>query len=154
MADREIPPVRHPRPAYLRPRSLALVGAGGAVGTTVRYLLEAAVIPAPGQVPWVTFVINVTGAFLLGALLTTLARTGEDAGWRRSVRLGVGTGMLGGYTTYSTFAVEVHSLLGAGSTWTGTIYAAGTVLAGVAAAALGLLLARWLVRARGGEAAP
>ena len=153
MADREILP-SSPRPAFLRPGALALVAAGGAVGTTVRYLLEVACTPGAGQVPWVTFVINVTGAFLLGALLTTLARTGEDAGWRRSVRLGVGTGMLGGYTTYSTFAVEVHSLLGAGRTWVGTGYAAGTVLAGVAAAAIGLLLARWLVRARGGEAAP
>ncbi|HLS62792.1 MAG TPA: CrcB family protein [Ruania sp.] len=149
MAAAEIP---HPQPRthpFLQPRSLALVAGGGAVGTTARHLLETAFAPASGAVPWVTLVINVTGAFLLGALLTVLGRTGADVGWRRRVRLGVGTGALGGYTTYSTFAVEVCGLLGAGHTWAGTGYAAGTVLAGVAAAGLGLLLARWLVPLRG-----
>ncbi len=152
MADRENPS-RGVRPPYLRPGSLLLVAGGGAVGTTARHLLEAAFPPAPGEVPWVTLVINVTGAFLLGALLTTLARTGADTGLRRRVRLAVGTGALGGYTTYSTFAVEVWGLLDAGHTWAGAGYTAGMVLAGVLAAALGLLLVRWLVPARGGEAA-
>ena len=148
VASSEIP---HPQPRtrpFLQPRSLALVAGGGAVGTTVRHLLETAVVPAHGQLPWVTFVINVTGAFLLGALVTTLVRTGADVGWRRRVRLGVGTGALGGYTTYSTFAVEACGLLGAGRVWASTGYAVGTVLAGVAAASLGLL-ARWMVPLRG-----
>lgn len=146
-------PPRSTRPLFLRPAYLGLVVAGGAAGTTARYLLESAFVPPAGQVPWVTAVINVTGAFLLGTLLTALARGGADTGVRRGVRIGAGTGVLGGYTTYSTFAVEVHALLGAGLAWTGIGYAVGSVLAGVAAALVGVLLARRLVPARGPGAA-
>src|SRR5690625_4614196 len=149
VAAAEIP---HPQPRtrpFLQPRSLALVAGGGAVGTTARHLLETAFAPASGAVPWVTFVINVPGAFLLGALLTTLARSGADAGWRRRGRVGVGTGALGGYSTCSPGAVEVCGRLGAGRVWASTGDAVGTVGAGVAAAGLGLLRARWLVPLRG-----
>lgn len=150
MADRG---TRRVHPAFLRPGPVLLVAAGGAVGSTVRYLLEAAMVTPAGRVPWVTFMINVSGAFLLGLLLTVLARSGDDAGLRRRLRLGVGTGALGGYTTYSTFAVEVWGLVGAGQRWAAFGYAVGSVLAGVAAATLGLLVARWLVPVRGrGEA--
>jgi CrcB protein len=97
---------RHPA----HPRVLALVVAGGAVGTTLRYLLESAFAAPAGTWPWVTFWINVTGALALGALLEVLAVLGPDEGWRRSVRLGVGTGVLGGFTTYSTFVVETALL--------------------------------------------
>lgn len=142
-----------PRPhrRTIRPVSLGLILAGGAAGTTARYLLEAAFPPPSDHWAWVTFLINVTGAFLLGGLLFGLARRGDDAGARRGLRLVVGTGVLGGFTTYSTFAVEVHDLLGGGQLWTGLGYAVGSVLAGVAAAAGGAMLARRLapVRRRG-----
>lgn len=122
--------------------------AGGAVGTIGRHLLEEAFPPAAGHWPWTTFVINVTGAFLLGALLFGLARRGEDSGMRRQLRLTLGTGVLGAFTTYSTFALEVHDLLGVGHLGTGLGYAAGSVAAGVLAAAAGALLGRRLVPPR------
>lgn len=133
------------RPAVGSLPILGLILAGGAVGSTVRYLLETAFPPAAGHWPWTTFAINLTGAFLLGFLVFALARRGEDSGSRRRLRLVLGTGVLGGFTTYSTFALEVHGLLGGGHLWTGLGYAAGSVLAGVAAAAAGATLARWLV---------
>ncbi|WP_147916382.1 FluC/FEX family fluoride channel [Ruania zhangjianzhongii] len=140
------------RSALPRPAVLGLILAGGAVGTTGRYLLETAFAPPAGHWPWVTFVINVTGAFLLGGLLFGLGRSGEDTGARRGLRLGAGTGLLGGFTTYSTFTLEVHGLFGGGQLWTGLGYAAGSVLTGVAAAAGGALLARWLVPVQRPEA--
>ena len=63
--------------------------------------------------PWATFMINLAGAFILGALLEGLARSGGDTGWRQRVRLFAGTGFCGAFTTYSTLALEV-SLLGQG----------------------------------------
>jgi CrcB protein len=115
----------------------AVVFAGGVVGTAVRAALETAFPAQPGGWPWATFAINVTGAFLLGLLLETLARRGPDAGARQLLRLGLGTGVMGGYTTYSTFAVETVRLLGAGAVLSGLGYALGTVLLGLAAALAG-----------------
>lgn len=129
----------------LRHAPLGMILVGGAAGTAVRHLLESAFPPAAGHWPWTTFLINVTGAFLLGLLVFALARRGEDAGGLRRLRLTLGTGVLGGFTTYSTFALEVHGLLGADHLWIGLGYAAGSVLTGIGAAAGGALLARWWV---------
>ncbi|WP_454730244.1 fluoride efflux transporter FluC [Cellulosimicrobium protaetiae] len=134
-----------------------LVALGGAVGTTARALLEQAFAPVPGSWPWpwTTFWINLAGSFVLGALLETLLRSGPDAGWRRGVRLGCGTGVLGGFTTYSTFAVEVERLASGGHIALGAAYALGSVALGVAAAVGGITLAATVRRrlvARGGGA--
>jgi fluoride exporter len=131
-----------PRPLFVRPGMLALVLVGGACGTLLRYLLVTAFPAAPGTWPWTTFWINVGGSLLLGALLTALARSGPDTGWRRAARLAAGTGFCGGLTTYSTFIVEVDSLIRAGSAWAGVGYAALSVVVGVAAALAGVLLMR------------
>ncbi len=124
-----------------RPRQdpvlLALVVLGGSAGTAARALAEGAFPAMPAGWPWATFVINVTGAFLLGFLLEALCRGGRDEGWRRRVRLGAGTGFLGGYTTYSTFALEVAQRAPA----LAAAYAAATALLGVAAAIAGYRLA-------------
>ena len=118
-----------------------LIVLGGALGTAIRAALEAAQPAQPGGWPWTTFVINVTGAFVLGVLLEALARSGPDTGVRQYLRLGVGTGVLGGYTTYSTFAVESVKLLGGGAVLVGLGYALASVLLGLAAALAGTLLA-------------
>lgn len=126
------------RPPHADLALLALVGAGGAVGTLLRVLVAAA-LPIPG-LPVATLTVNLVGAFLLGALVESLARRGPDVGVRRLLRLGLGTGVLGGFTTYSTLAVETAALpaaLAAG-------YLAGTVVLGAAAAFGGMLLARRL----------
>lgn len=134
------PGPREPR----RPSLLALAGLvalGGALGTTARALLEHT-WPAPaGSWPWTTFVINVAGSFVLGVLLEALRRVGPDDGWRRAVRLGCGTGVLGGFTTYSTFAVEVERLASGGDLGLGAAYAVGSVVLGIAAAVGGIAAA-------------
>jgi fluoride exporter len=127
--------------------TLALILIGGMAGTAVRAGLEAAWPPASGQWPWTTFCINITGSLALGALLEFLG-AGSDDGWRRSVRLGVGTGVLGGYTTYSTFSVETVELLRAGQWLPGLGYAAASVVGGVAAAAAAIAVVRRLRRRR------
>ncbi|MFJ3027554.1 fluoride efflux transporter FluC [Curtobacterium sp. NPDC087080] len=103
-----------PAPARPLPRQTLLVGLGGAIGTAIRLLLTTWLPPVHG-VPVSVFLINITGAFLLGALLETLTRTGPEAGIRRTVRLFVGTGIIGGYTTYSTLAVGVAEVFTPGS---------------------------------------
>ena len=126
--------------------SSTVVLAGGAVGTAVRAALESAFPAEPGGWPWATFSINLTGSFLLGLLLETLSRRGPDAGLRRYLRLGLGTGVMGGYTTYSTFAVETVRLLGlgGGAMFVGLGYALGSVTLGLAAAFAGMwVAARW-----------
>lgn len=114
-----------------------LVGLGGAIGTTVRYLLSLAVPGVAG-----IFAINLSGALILGWLLTALKMRGPDEGRRSTVRLFVGTGVLGGYTTYSTFAFGTVGLLGDGEPALGIAYGVATVVLGTGCAALGILLGR------------
>jgi CrcB protein len=125
------------RPLHLRPWSLGLVFAGGGVGTAGRAVLSTAV-PAPGGVPVVVVAINIVGAFALGLLLARLLRSGPDAGPRRDLRLLLGTGVLGGFTTYSTLATDTVTLLAAGRVGAGAGYALATLVLGLPAALLGL----------------
>lgn len=125
---------------------LLLVASGGAVGTLVRAVLEEEFAAPAGQWPWTTFAINVVGSFLLGLLVSRLAARGPDEGRRRLVRLTLGTGLIGGFTTYSTFIVEVDRLVRADAIGLGVGYALASVLLGIAAAALGMAL--------GGRSAP
>lgn len=129
------------RPAHLRPGLIGLVLAGGAVGAPVRYLIGVHWAARADGFPWSTFTINVGGAFVLGALLETLARAGPDTGVRRTLRLLLGTGVLGAFTTYSTFAVEVDLLVRAHASRVAAAYALGSVAAGLLAALAGILLA-------------
>ncbi len=125
-----------------------LILAGGSLGTFARWWLEDRFGAPPGSWPWVTFWINLSGSFLLAALLDALAATGEDTGWRRYVRLGVGTGVMGGYTTYSTFAVEAVTLGRSGSIGLMLLYGGGSVLLGLALAYAGGWGVRHLYRRR------
>ncbi len=130
---------------------LPVIVAGGVAGTLARAALESVLPAAPGAFPWMTFAINITGSLLLGALLQTLALSGDDRGWRKAVRLGVGTGVLGGFTTYSTFAMETGRLLtGAGASpaqvGTGVAYALTSVALGVGAAVVGISASTAVVR--------
>ena len=130
-------PHRAPVPLHRRPGLVALVAVGGAVGTAVRAAL-AAVPAAGGGWPWATATVNVTGAFLLGLLLEGLARTGPDDGRRRHARLLLGTGVLGGYTTYSTLALDTVQRAGTGDVGGAALYAGGSLVLGLAAAAAGI----------------
>ena len=119
--------------------SLALVAAGGCAGTLVRAALERAWPASPGHLPVTTLALNVVGALALGLLLGAL---GEG---RPRLRLALGTGVLGGLTTHSTFILESHRLLTSGGNGghpiLGTAYLVGSMVAGLVAAGLGLWLA-------------
>lgn len=139
------------RPLFLQPAVLALVLAGGAIGTAARALLTDAFPVAYGDWPWATFGVNVAGSFLLGLLVALLAvRGGRSDAWRFA-RPALGAGVLGGFTTYSTFAVEVDRLLGGGSVGLGLAYAGVSVVGGVLAAALGVLAGGGVPAPRSGE---
>ncbi|MBN9140052.1 MAG: CrcB family protein [Micrococcales bacterium] len=138
-----------PAPVHLRPAYLGVVFAGGAVGTAAREGLGL-LIPPTGGVPWAILAANLAGAFLLGVLLEALVRRGPDHGIRRTLRLLLGTGFMGGFTTYSALATDTASLFGAGHGWLGAAYALGTVVVGALATTAGILLAAAAHRARFG----
>ncbi|EID81400.1 MULTISPECIES: fluoride efflux transporter FluC [Rhodococcus] len=129
---------RTPGPLHVRPAAIAAVGGGGLLGAPLRYQLGVWFPQAAGGWPVTTFVINVAGAFLLGLVLEALTRLGPDTAWRQRVRLGVGTGVLGSFTTYSTLAVDADLLLRGHQWWAAGSYAAGTVLAGMVATIAGI----------------
>ena len=125
------------RPLHLDPGALGIVFAGGVTGTAARYLAEEAIRPW-GAWPAATFLVNVVGAFALGVLLEALARRGPDLGVRRRLRLLLGTGFLGAFTTYSALAVETVLLARDGRPGLGLAYAAASVALGLVAAAAGI----------------
>ena len=121
-----------------RVRSLGWVVLGGSLGAAARYVITDGFT---ALAPWVTLMINVLGAFLLGALLEGLAGVGPDRGRRRAVRLLLGTGVLGGFTTYSALAVDTQLLNQQEGIWIAVAYAGGTVLIGTFATLAGIVVA-------------
>ena len=109
---------------------IALVAAGGALGTALRYGLFLAVPVHGDAFPWTTLGVNVSGAFLLGVVVARCAAAPR-------ARLLLGTGVLGAYTTFSTLAVELVLRAGDGRVGLAAGYAVVTVTAGVAAAVAG-----------------
>jgi CrcB protein len=144
-AHRRVPvPVRRSHPGVV-----LAIAAGGALGALGRYELELAWPVHPGQFPASTFVINTSGAFLLGFLLT-LSIEGQRARRWRYVRFFGCVGVLGAWTTMSTVAVEADTLVRGGAPVVALAYLAATMAAGLAAAAAGIAAGRQ-GRARGGE---
>jgi CrcB protein len=140
-------------PVHLRWSSLGLVALGGAAGTGVREAL-ALTWPAPaGGFPLTILLINVVGAFALGALLEALARRGPDEGRRRGIRLLVGTGVLGGFTTYSSLATDAAALTGP-ALGTALAYAGITLVAGATASVAGIATGAALHRRSAAGRAP
>lgn len=137
-----------PRAGAISPVALTLVVAGGAVGVAARSLI---VVPLTGAahplvVPAVTLGVNLLGSLLLGLIVGWL----DDRHPR--ARLFLGTGVMGGFTTYSAFAVQSVTTATA-SPYVGLALIAVSVFGGVLAAALGLALGRRLV-GRPGEIEP
>lgn len=134
--------------------NLALAIGGAFVGTFIREGLELTFPAGSGAWPWTTFLINLSGAFILGTLLGFLSGRGEDHGRRRRIRLFAGTGVLGGYTTYSTFMLEVVKLGQVGAVWVSAAYLLGSIFLGLVFAGLGLTLGAHLARSvpAGGKA--
>jgi CrcB protein len=136
-----------PAPPYRRWSLLALVAAGGTVGTALR---QGLLLLAPDleRFPVTTFAINLAGAFALGVLLELLVRSGPDAGRRRGIRLLVGTGVLGGFTTYSALATATAVLAVTGLAGWAVAYALGTVVLGAAMSVAGIAFGGTIARRR------
>lgn len=145
--DTATQPPKPLRPLHLRWRYVGLVFLGGAAGTTARHFLSLA-IPDWHSFPVATFGINITGAFLLGLVLESLVRSGPDEGHRRTLRLLIGTGFMGGYTTYSSFAVGTDGLIAAGHIPESALYGLGSIVVGAAASIAGIVLGAALHRTR------
>ena len=132
-----------PRPRHvLHPRQwdvLLAIAVGGGLGSLGRWGLSRALPPRPGSVPWATLLENVTGALLIGALMVFVVDV-----WRphRYARPFLGVGVLGGYTTFSTYALETRDLLAGGHVAVALGYVVGSVLLGLAAVGAGVRLAR------------
>ncbi|WP_454049822.1 fluoride efflux transporter FluC [Cellulomonas sp. Marseille-Q8402] len=140
------------RPAHPSPASLGLVMLGGAAGAASRYGLTLAV--GASAWPWATWLVNLSGAYLLALLTGVLTARGADAGRRAAIRLLLGTGFLGAYTTYSALAVDTERLAAEGRWAAAVAYALSTVLLGLAASFAGLRTAAALAdrsRARAGQ---
>ncbi|HTP88227.1 MAG TPA: fluoride efflux transporter CrcB [Bryobacteraceae bacterium] len=116
-----------------------VVLAGGGVGSLARYVASAAIMQRfGGTFPLGTFVINITGSFLIGLLMTLLT---DRLDWSPNWRLLLVVGFLGGYTTFSSFEWESLQALRQGARWSGLLNLVGSVVAGYIAVWLGALLA-------------
>lgn len=130
------------------PLAVAVVALGGSVGAALRWGL-ATVLPTPtGGLGWSTVGVNLSGSFLLGLLLAVLAGSAAARGWtprwHHLARLGLGTGLLGGWTTFSTLAVEVDRSLDAGRPGPAAVALLLSLVGGVGLAALGATTGRRL----------
>lgn len=115
----------------------ALVGLGGAVGAMLRHGVGMASLRLLGpNFPWGTLAVNIIGGFLMGLLAAWLAARGGD----QSLRLLLGVGVLGGFTTFSAFSLDVVNMIGRGAFGIATAYIAASVLASVGALYLGRAL--------------
>ena len=123
---------------------LLLVMLGGAVGSAARYLATVALAERLGVAfPWGTFAVNLTGSFAIG-LLATLA---DEARWLGPhTRLLLIVGVLGGFTTFSSFSLDALRLAEDGATVRALLYVAGSVALSLLAAVLGVGVGRVLAR--------
>ncbi|HEX3805368.1 MAG TPA: fluoride efflux transporter CrcB [Gaiellaceae bacterium] len=118
------------------------VALGGALGASARYSLDRFIEERSNAIfPWATFVINVSGCLLIGILTEQLVDRHHLPAW---IRVGVIVGMIGGYTTFSTFSQEAFSLIESRDFGTVIVYAAGSVVTGILAVWAGTVLGRAL----------
>jgi CrcB protein len=141
------------RPAHRAVAPILLVALGGALGAGGREGLSLA-IPEIDAVPVSIVVINVVGAFLLGYLYRAVTRLGAESSRAKDLKLLLGTGFCGGFTTYSSLATDSAVLLRDGPVWTAITYALGTVLVGACATWLGIVVGTSTSSAPGSSSSP
>ncbi|MFE0511256.1 fluoride efflux transporter FluC [Streptomyces sp. NPDC058964] len=124
---------------------LAVVALGGALGATARYALSLWWPTAAGGFPWATFVTNVTGCAVIGVFMVIITDVWAA---HRLVRPFFGTGVLGGFTTFSTYAVDIQRLVDGGHPAKGPAYLAATLFAALAAVWLASAAARRVLTGR------
>jgi fluoride exporter len=119
---------------------LILVAAGGAIGASLRHLVNLGSLRLVGaSYPWGTMAINIAGSFAMGAFIELLARRFEAS---NELKLFVATGILGGFTTFSAFSLDFAVLWERGATLPALGYAIASVVGSILALFLGLWLAR------------
>lgn len=115
------------------------VAIGGAAGAWLRFVVGRLV--GFSAFPWATLLVNVSGSFAMGLLAGWLARHGSGGeGWR----LLLGVGLLGGFTTFSAFSLELGLMAERGQFVLAAVYASLSVVAGIGGLFAGLALLRWL----------
>jgi fluoride exporter len=118
------------------------VAMGGALGAVSRYGLDRLIEHRSFAVfPWSTFTINISGCFLIGVVIAALVDRHQAPGW---LRVGLVVGVLGGYTTFSTFAQETLDLLRSEDVAVALVYSTGSLVTGVLAVLGGTMLGRAL----------
>lgn len=119
-------------------QTLPIVALGGAIGASLRYLVNVAAVRLVGMnFPVGTVVVNVLGSLIMGLLVVILA---EKSGTRYAPFLM--TGILGGFTTFSAFSLDAITLYERGQIGLAFVYVAGTVIVALAALFLGMTIAR------------
>lgn len=125
--------------AVIQPFHLLLVMIGGGMGAGLRYLFGRWAFGLFGpHFPWGTLGVNIIGSFAMGLLAGILARTGGS----EQLRLFIGVGILGGFTTFSAFSLELYEMIIRGNMGAAFAYLSFSLLAGVSALWLGLILVR------------
>jgi CrcB protein len=122
---------------------LAAIALGGGLGGLARHGLALALPTHPGRVPWGTLTANVLGCLLIGVLMVLITEVWSP---HRLVRPFLGVGLLGGFTTFSTYAVEIRGLFVAGSAPLALGYLAGTLLSCLLATLTAVILTRLVTR--------
>ncbi|MFJ7955235.1 fluoride efflux transporter CrcB [Streptomyces sp. NPDC096319] len=125
---------------------VAVVAAGGALGALARYGASLAWPTPDGAFPWTVLTVNASGCAVLGVVMVLLTETTTAP--HPLLRPFLGTGVCGGYTTFSTYSLDTQRLLSAGEATRGLLYLGGTLLTALAAVAAGVAAARLLVRSR------
>lgn len=121
-------------------RLLLLACAGGAVGAGLRHLVNLTTVRVFGLgVPWATFAVNVVGSFAMGVLTAYLLGRLPDA---VGLRIFLATGILGGFTTFSAFSLDVAVLAEQGNPLHAAVYIVASVLLSIGACVAGLFIAR------------
>ncbi|MEU4328799.1 fluoride efflux transporter FluC [Nonomuraea dietziae] len=124
-------------------RVLGVISLGGMVGALARYGLAVAFPVPAGGFPWATFATNVLGCLLIGVLMAVITRARAP---HPLVRPFAGVGVLGGFTTFSTYVVDFQRLIASGAALLGLVYLLATVLAALAAVWAGARLTRLVLR--------
>lgn len=118
---------------------LAVIAAGGVLGAEARYGVSTLLPHAGATFPWSTLAVNASGCFLIGVLMVLILEVMTP---HRLLRPFVGVGILGGYTTFSTYSVDIQRLLTSGRPGVALGYLAGTAAAALAAVWAGVALTR------------
>jgi CrcB protein len=119
---------------------LLLVALGGAMGASMRYLVGSWTLARFGPgLPFGTWTVNILGAFLMGLLAAMVARIDGEGG---ELRLLLGVGVLGGFTTFSAFSLEIFNMINRGEIGLAAAYAVSSVAGSVLALMTGVYLGR------------